>query len=150
MAKKSKYDTELDKAYRDLKEYNDRRDKNRNDLLEFFVGLLMLAAGVFMIFQNLNIESTWGYGGYMFSFGGFNLPNGTIFIPIFIGIVMLFLMERKIFGWIFVAVGLVIVLAAVLMSVRMHWRTTNAYMFVLMFGLTAAGGGLVLRQLFKK
>ncbi|MBR6579727.1 MAG: hypothetical protein IKK66_00325 [Ruminococcus sp.] len=150
MAKKSKYDTELDKAYRDLKDYNDRRDKNRNDLLEFFVGLLMLAAGVFMIFQNLNIESTWGYGGYMFSFGGFNLPNGTIFVPIFIGIVMLFLMERKIFGWIFVAVGLVIVLAAVLMSVRMHWRTTNAYMFVLMFGLTAAGGGLVLRQLFKK
>jgi hypothetical protein len=63
---------------------------------------------------------------------------------------MLFLMDRKFFGWLFIAVGLVIILAAVLMSVRMHWRTTNAYMFVLMFGLTAAGGGLVLRQLFKK
>lgn len=150
MAKKSKYETELDRAYRDLKDYNDRREKNRNDLLQFFVGLLMLAAGVFMIFQNLSIESTWGYGGYLFSFGGFNLPNGTVFVPLFIGIVMLFLMERKIFGWIFVAVGLVIILAAVLMSVRMHWIRTNAYMFVLMFGLTAAGGGLVLRQLFKK
>ncbi|MBO5343200.1 MAG: hypothetical protein J6A57_01955 [Ruminococcus sp.] len=150
MAKKSKYENELDKAYRDLRDYNDRRDKNRNDLLQFFVGLLMLAAGVFMIFQNLSIESTWGYGGYLFSFGGFNLPNGTVFVPLFIGIVMLFLMERKIFGWIFVAVGIVIILAAVLMSVRMHWIRTNAYMFVLMFGLTAAGGGLVLRQLFKK
>lgn len=150
MAKKSKYETELDRAYRDLKDYNDAREKNRNDLLQFFVGLLMLAAGVFMIFQNLSIESTWGYGGYLFSFGGFNLPNGTVFVPLFIGIVMLFLMERKIFGWIFVAVGLVIILAAVLMSVRMHWIRTNAYMFVLMFGLTAAGGGLVLRQLFKK
>lgn len=150
MAKKSKYENELDKAYRDLRDYNDRREKNRNDLLQFFVGLLMLAAGVFMIFQNLSITSSWGMGGYIFSIGNFNLPNGTIFIPLFIGIVMLFLMERKIFGWIFIAVGLVIVLAAVLMSVRMHWRTTNAYMFVLMFGLTAAGGGLVLRQLFKK
>lgn len=151
MAKKSKYETELDRAYRDLKEYNDRREKNRNDLLEFFVGLLMLAAGLFMIFQNLNISSTFGgMSGYMFSFGSFNLPNGTIFIPMLIGIVMLFLMERKVFGWIFIAVGIVIVLAAVLMSVKMTWRTTNAYMFVLMFGLTAAGGGLVLRQLFKK
>ena len=150
MAKKSKYESELDRAYRDLRDYNDRREKNRNDLLQFFVGLLMLAAGVFMIFQNLSIESTWGYGGYLFSFGGFNLPNGTVFVPLFIGIVMLFLMERKIFGWIFVAVGIVIILAAVLMSVRMHWIRTNAYMFVLMFGLTAAGGGLVLRQLFKK
>ncbi|MBR2955224.1 MAG: hypothetical protein IKC21_03550 [Ruminococcus sp.] len=150
MAKKRKNENELDRAYRDLLEYNDRREKNRSDLLQFFVGLLMLAAGVFMIFQNLNIESTWGYGGYLFSFGGFNLPNGTIFVPLFIGIVMLFLMDRKFFGWLFIAVGLVIILAAVLMSVRMHWRTTNAYMFVLMFGLTAAGGGLVLRQLFKK
>ncbi len=151
MAKKSKYESELDKAYRDLKDYNDKREKNRNDLLEFFVGLLMLAAGVFMIFQNLTITSTWGsMGGYFFRIGGFNLPNGTIFIPLFIGIVMLFLMEKKIFGWIFIAVGLVIILAAVLMSVQMRWSTTNAYMFVLMFGLTAAGGGLVIRQLFKK
>lgn len=150
MAKKSKYDNELDKAYRDLLDYNDKREKNRNDLLEFFVGMLMLAAGVFMIFQNLSIESTMGYGGYLFSIGSFNLPNGTIFIPLFIGIVMLFLMDRKFFGWLVIAVGLVIILAAVLMSVRMRWRTTSAYMFVIMFGLTAAGGGLVLRQLFKK
>ena len=103
-----------------------------------------------MIFQNLSITSSWGGGGYLFNIGGFYLPNGTIFIPLFIGIVMLFLMNRKIFGWIVIAVGLVIILAAVLMSVQMRWRTTNAYMFVLMFGLTAAGGGLVIRQLFKK
>ena len=63
MAKKPKNENELDKAYRDLLDYNERRDRNRSDLLQFFVGLLMLAAGVFMIFQNLNIESTWGYGG---------------------------------------------------------------------------------------
>lgn len=150
MAKKSKYDKELEEAYRELKDFNNKREKNKNDLLQFFLGLLMLAAGLFMIFQNLLITSSWGYGGYLLHIGSFNLPNGTIFIPLFIGIVMLFLMDRKIFGWIVVAVGIVIVLAAVLMSVQMRWKTTNAYMFVLMFGLTAAGGGLVIRQLFKK
>ncbi len=150
MAKKAKYDKELEEAYRELHDYNQKKNQNKNDLLQFFCGLLMLAAGVFMIFQNLSITSSWGGGGYLFNFGGFHLPNGTIFIPLFIGIVMLFLMDRKIFGWIVLAVGLVIILAAVLMSVQMRWRTTNAYMFVLMFGLTAAGGGLVIRQLFKK
>lgn len=148
MAKK--HDDDMSRLYHDLKDYNDQREKNRSDLLQFFCGLLMLAAGLFMIFQNLSITSSWGMGGYLFSFGGFNLPNGTIFIPMFIGIVMLFLMDRKIFGWIVLAVGIIIVLAAVLMSVQMRWRTTNAYMFVLMFGLTAAGGALVIRQLFKK
>lgn len=150
MAKKAKYDKELEEAYQELREYNQKKNQNKNDLLQFFCGLLMLAAGVFMIFQNLSITSSWGGGGYLFNIGGFYLPNGTIFIPLFIGIVMLFLMNRKIFGWIVIAVGLVIILATVLMSVQMRWRTTNAYMFVLMFGLTAAGGGLVIRQLFKK
>lgn len=150
MAKKSKYDNELEKAYRELKDYNERREKNKNDLLQFFGGLLMLSAGLFMIFQNLDVRSTWGNGGYIFSLGSFNLPNGTIFVPLIIGILLLFLLDRKIFGWIFIAVGIVIVLAAVLMSTQLHWRTTNAYMFVLMFGLAAAGGGLLLRQLFKK
>ena len=42
MAKKRKNENELDRAYRDLLEYNDRREKNRSDLLQFFVGLLML------------------------------------------------------------------------------------------------------------
>lgn len=149
MGKKSKYDKELEEAYRELKEFNEKKNKNKNDLLQFFVGLLMLAAGVFMIFQNLTISSSWG-GGYFLHIGSFGLPNGTIFIPLFIGIVMLFLMDRKIFGWIVVAVGIVIILAAVLMSVHMRWRSTNAYMFVLMFGLAAAGGGLVIKQLFKK
>lgn len=150
MAKKTKYDSEMEKAYRELKEYNEKREKNKNDLLQFFGGLLMLAAGLFMIFQNLDVRSTLGNGGSMLSIGRFDLPNGTIFIPLIIGILLLFLLDRKIFGWMFIAVGIVIVLAAVLMSTQLHWRTTNAYMFVIMFGLAAAGGGLVLRQLFKK
>lgn len=151
MAKKDKndlYKQELEKARRELQEYNDRKNRNKNDLLQFFVGLLMLAAGLFMIFQNLDVRSSWGTG--FLRLGGYSLPNGLIFLPIIIGIVMLFLMDRKVFGWIVIAVGIIIVLAAVIMSVHIRWRTTNAYIFIVMFGLAAAGGAMVIRQLFKK
>ena len=63
---------------------------------------------------------------------------------------MLFLMRRKIFGWIVLAIGVVIILLSVLLTTHLAWRTTSAYIFIIMFGLTAAGAGMVLRELFRK
>ncbi len=148
---KSKHDKELDKAYKDLRDFERDMHKERNQLLTFFCGLLMFAAGLFLIFQNTVVSSGYGAGGYGFlHFGSFNLPNGMIMVPLIIGIAMLFLMDRKIFGWIVVAIGIIIILAAIISSVHIHWRTTSMYMFVIMFGLVAAGGGMMLKELFRK
>ncbi len=152
-------DKELEKIYEELREMNStssssssrRRISGRSEgdnLLSFFVGLLMLAGGLFMIFNNLYVSSSWG-GGYIFHIGSFNIPNGMVMLPLIIGIAMLFLMERKVFGWTVVAIGIVIVLLSILLSTRIHWRTTSAYIFIIMFGLTAAGAGLVIRELFR-
>ena len=64
------------------------RKKDGNELLRFFCGLLLFGAGMFMIFQNLTVTSNMGYGGSIFRIGGFNLPNGTIMIPLLIGIAL--------------------------------------------------------------
>lgn len=151
---KTTKDKELDKMYKDLLETrNSARSSSKDDgnrLLKFFVGLLMLGGGLFMIFQNIEVSSSWGYGGYFFRIGSFGLPNGLIMLPIVIGIAMLFLMDKKIFGWVVLSIGIVIVLLSVMMTTHLRWRTTNAYVFIVMFGLVAAGGGLVLRELFRK
>lgn len=151
MPKTSK-DKDLDKMYRELLETRDSlHSKNEgNRLLSFFIGLLLLGGGLFMIFQNLNVTSSWGHGGYFYSFGSFHLSNGLIILPIVIGIMMLFIMDRKIFGWIVLSIGIVIVLLSVLMTTRLSWNRSNAFVFIVMFGMTAAGGGLVLRELFRK
>ena len=101
-----------------------------------------------MIFQNLIITSSWGVGS-IFRIGGFNIPNGTIMIPLLIGIALLFLCDRKLWGWLFISVGIVIILAAVLLSVSIQWRTSNGWMFFTMFALTIAGGAMMLRELFR-
>ncbi len=147
----SKEDKELEKMYRELRDLRETRDSmkdDRNDLLLFFVGLLMLAGGLFMIFNNLSVTSSWG--GSFWHIGSFSFPNGMVMFPLIVGIAMLFLMKRKIFGWVVLAVGVVIILLSVLLSTRIYWKTTSAYIFIIMFGLTAAGAGLVLRELFKK
>lgn len=156
---KSNTDKELEKLYEELRETRSSLEKRnnsesrsryeteRNDLLTFFIGLLMLAGGLFMIFQNIQVTSNWG--GYFFRIGNFNISNGMIMFPLIAGIAMLFLMRRKIFGWIVVAIGIIIILLSVLLTTHLAWRSTNAYIFVIMFGLTAAGGGIVIRELFR-
>lgn len=143
----SKKDTN-ENVLKALEAMEKERKRNKSSLISFFAGLLMLSAGLFMIFQNLSIYSSWGMSS-IFHIGSYGLPNGLIMLPLILSIAMLFIMERKIFGWIVFAIGIVIILAAVLMSVQIHWRTTNGYVFVCMFGLAAAGGAMVLRELFR-
>lgn len=146
---KSKYDRELDKAYQELHEMQKERNRNRNDLLMFFLGLLMFGGGLFMILQNVDVTSSWG-SGYFYRIGSWGVPNGLIMLPTLIGIMMLFIFDRKIFGWIVTILGIVFILLTIIMSVRISWRTTSAYVFILMFGLAAAGGGMMIRVLFRK
>jgi hypothetical protein len=70
-------------------------------------------------------------------------------IPLLIGIALLFLCERKLWGWLMIGIGIVIILAAVIMSVSVHWRTSNGWMFFIMFALTMSGGAMMLRELFR-
>ena len=123
-------------------------NKETNELLRFFGGMLLFGAGMFMIFQNLIVESSWGLGS-VFHIGGYGIPNGTIMLPLLIGICLLFLCDRKLWGWLFIAVGIVIILAAVIMSISVRWRTSNGWMFFTMFALTMAGGSMMLRELFR-
>lgn len=148
-----KKDTELDKLYNELMDKNEngrRVSDDSKDLRNFFLGLLMLGGGLFMIFQNIVVTSSWGFGGHFLRIGSFDLPNGMIMLPLIIGIFMLFMMNKKIFGWVVLSIGILIVLLSVLLTTHIAWRRTSAYIFVIMFGLVAAGGGLLIRVLFKK
>ena len=141
---------DLDSMYKELVNNRDTKEDAGTRLFKFFLGLIMLAVGLFMIFQNITVSSTWGTGGYFYHIGNFGISNGMIMLPIIIGIGMLFFMRKRIYGWIVLAIGVVFVLFTVLMTTNIHWRATSGYVFVIMFGLTAAGAGLVLRELFRK
>jgi len=148
VAKFKKTVDDMDKAYKILEDSEKKQNRNRNDLLTFFAGLLMFAGGVFMILQNIIVRTSWGTSFYRI--GTWAVPNGLIMLPVLIGIVMLFVMDKKIFGWIVFGLGILFILLTVIMSVHISWKTSNGYMFLIMFGLAAAGGGMLMRVLFRK
>ena len=145
--KKSK---DLDSMYRELMNNRETKEDAGTRLAKFFIGLVLLAVGLFMIFQNTTVSSSWGMGGYFYHIGGFGISNGMIMLPIIVGIGMLFFMKKRIYGWIVLAIGIAFVLFTIFATTHIHWRTTSAYVFVIMFGMTAAGAGLVLREIFRK
>lgn len=134
----------------DRKIYPERYESSgkKNYLLEFFIGLLLLGGGLFWIFQSVRVTTSWG--GYFYRLGGFGIPNGVIIIPLLIGIIMLFMMKRKIFGWIVTSIGILAILISIITSVSLHFISQSLFSYILMFGFVAVGAALVIRALFAK
>lgn len=124
--------------------------KTKNDLLMFFIGLVLLGAGLFWLFQRTSVATVGIFSGGLL-FGNIMIPTGIVLLPLIVGIILLFFLEdKRIIGWIVTVIGLIIVILSILMSVRISFERTSLFEFICMFGFIAAGTGLLLRTLFRK
>lgn len=124
--------------------------KTKNDLLMFFIGFVLLGAGLFWLFQRTSVATVGIFSGGLL-FGNIMIPTGVVLLPLILGIILLFFLEdKRIIGWIVTVIGLIIVILSILMSVRISFERTSLFEFICMFGFIAAGTGLLLRTLFRK
>ncbi|MBP0958997.1 MAG: hypothetical protein J5992_02615 [Oscillospiraceae bacterium] len=124
--------------------------KTKNELLMFFIGLILLGAGLFWLFQRTSVATVGIFSGGLL-FGNIMIPTGVVLIPLIIGIILLFFLEdKRIIGWIVTVIGLIVVILSILMSVRISFERTSLFEFICMFGFIAAGTGLLLRTIFRK
>lgn len=120
--------------------------ESSNELLEFFVGVILLGAGLFMLSKRVMVHSSW----YIWRIGNFDLSSGTITIPLIIGIIWYFYNSKSIFPKILITLSVVFIVLSIIMSVRINFVTTSMFDYILIFGMAAAGSGLLLKTLFKK
>ena len=124
--------------------------KTKNELLMFFIGLILLGTGLFWLFQRTSVATVGIFSGGLL-FGNIMIPTGVVLIPLILGIILLFFLEdKRIIGWIVTVIGLIVVILSILMSVRISFERTSLFEFICMFGFIAAGTGLLLRTLFRK
>lgn len=121
-------------------------DYSSHNLLLFFIGILLLGAGLFLLSKRVMVTSSW----YIWHFGGFDLSSGTVTIPLIIGIMWYFFNTNSIIPKIIITLSVIFIVLTIIMSVRLHFVTTSLFDYVLIFGMAAAGSGLLLRVLFKK
>ena len=123
--------------------------KQSNPLLEFVMGFLLLGGGLYWIFNSFVVSFSWG--SIWGSMGiGAPLATGLMLVPLFIGIGLAFFIEKKTLPGIVIALGVLIILITLITSVRFRPVTASLWQYVLMFGMVAAGAGLLAKSLFKK
>ena len=90
-----------------------------------------------------------GIGTFFFGLWGWSRSGGfgLTMLPLLIGIGFLFFDGRSVAGWVLSVGGALIILAAILMGLSIHWEPTSLFNTIMMFGMLAAGLGLVFRSL---
>jgi hypothetical protein len=107
---------------------------------QFFVGLIMAAAGGYLILNQVQVTTSyWRFGAY----GGF----GLTLVPLLGGIAVLFYNGKSILGWLLTVAGAAIILAGVLMNMDIYFRQTTLFNTILMLALLFGGLGLIARSL---
>ena len=117
----------------------------KNSAIVFLVGLIMLAAGLFWLTSMVQVTSMWGSG---LRVGGTTIPSGLTLVPLIAGIVWIFFNPKAVGAKLLCLVGVVIIIASVLMSIRFHVPRVSMFEFVLVFIGIAGGAGLIARVLF--
>lgn len=115
----------------------------------FVLGVILAAAGLYLLGLQVTVYQEFrpwaGFGWYGRVFGPH--PFGLSMIPFLLGTGMIFFNRRSVWGWVLLTVGVVAILAGILMHLQLYFRPTNLFHTVLMFGMFAAGMGLLLQGL---
>lgn len=144
MEKKEKQIKEELKELRDgMKE---TKNENNNEMLQFFLGIIMLGVGLFMLSKRVMVHSSW----YIWRIGSFDLSSGLVTVSLIIGIIWQFYNSKSVIPKIIITLGVVFIIATIIMSIRISFVTTSMFDYIIIMGLAAAGSGLLLKTLFKK
>lgn len=117
-----------------------------NDVLSLFLGIILLGAGLFILSKKVVVSSGW----YIWRFGNFDLSSGTVTIPLIIGIIWYFFNNKSIVAKVIITLSIIFIVISIIMSVRLYFISTSLFDYVLIFGMSAAGSGLLLKFFFQK
>jgi len=109
----------------------------------FLGGLAMLAVGIYLLFQQVDVHggywrmSGWGGGG---SFG-------LTLLPLLVGVGILFYDSASKAGWVIATLGVLIIIAGIVANLEIHFRRTTLFNTIVILVLIAGGIGAIVRSL---
>ena len=115
-----------------------------NPELELLIGIVLLAAGLFMLSKRVIVHTGW----YMWRIGSFNLSSGTVIIPLLIVIIWYFYNPKSFMSKVIIGLSIVFIVISIIMSVSLNFMATSMFDYVLILGMSAAGVGLILKGHF--
>ncbi|MBS5934122.1 MAG: hypothetical protein KIC94_14775 [Clostridiales bacterium] len=122
--------------------------KQRNELVEFIVGLAMLVIGLYLFTGRVSVSSSFFSSGIYY--GTVRIPTGAVFVPFIVGIIMVFAKPESFLSKLVAGLGVLIILVSIIMSVNIRLETISLYEWLLYIIAIFGGLGLVFRIVFAK
>lgn len=122
--------------------------KQRNELVEFIVGLAMLVIGLYLFTGRVSVSSSFFSSGIYY--GPVRIPTGAVFVPFIVGIIMVFAKPESFLSKLVAGLGVLIILVSIIMSVNIRLETISLYEWLLYIIAIFGGLGLVCRIVFAK
>lgn len=122
-------------------------------LISFFAGLGMMGTGFYMLLSKIMVSVNFGIGARLYHYksagGGFSfgLTTGMIFIPMLLGIGMIFYNSKSIWGWALAGISLAAMVFGVISNTRISMQTMTSFDLIVILVLAFGGTGLFLRSL---
>lgn len=113
----------------------------------FFLGLVMLIGGGYMLLDSIHVHNNFGLGTRMFSYGGFGITSGFILIPMMFGIGMVFYNAKNPIGWLLFIGALVALIFGVISSIQFTMGSMSLFELLVILVLFVGGIGLLLASL---
>ncbi|QSX37841.1 hypothetical protein [Shewanella sedimentimangrovi] len=118
---------------------------------QFFIGLIMLCGGVYLLLNAISVTSSFGLGARLYGIsawgGNYGITGGMIMIPFMFGIGIIFFNAKNPLGWLLGIGSLIALVFGVISSVHFHLRAMTAFDLIVILVLAVGGLGLLLRSL---
>ena len=118
---------------------------------QFFIGLIMMCGGFYMLLNAINVTSNFGMGMRLYGFsamgGQYNITSGMVMIPFMFGVGLIFYNGRNILGWLLSIGSITGLIFGVISSIRFSFKTMTSFDLIVILVLAMGGLGLFLRSL---
>jgi len=118
---------------------------------QFFVGLIMMCGGFYMLLNAITVTSSFGMGTRLYGMsamgGSYNITSGMIMIPFMFGIGLIFYNSKNILGWVLSIGSISALIFGVISSIRFSFRSMTSFDLIVILVLAIGGLGLFLRSL---
>lgn len=127
--------------------------ENKNPFAQVFISFTVMCVGFYMLLEKITIKSSLAMGKEMFRIGqatggGVNVSvtSGMIFVPMILGIGLLFYNPKSIWGWLIAGVSGIAMILGVIMNTKIEIQTMSSFELITILVLAFGGLGWFLRS----
>ncbi len=117
----------------------------------FFIGLIMMCSGFYMLLNAITVTSNFGVGMRLYGFsamgGSYSVTSGMVMIPFIFGVGLIFYNSKNILGWVLSLAAITGLIFGVISSIRFSFNTMTSFDLIVIIVLAIGGLGLFLKSL---